>query len=34
MGVTTPKITKSEATKLYNELIQKEINALEREKML
>ena len=30
--VTTPKITKSKAKKLYNELIQKNTDALEREK--
>ena len=30
--VTTSKITKSEATKLFDELIQKDIDALEREK--
>ena len=32
MEVTTHKTTNSEAKKLYNELIQKDINALEREK--
>ena len=33
MVVTTPKISKSEVKKLYNELIQKETDALEREKI-
>ena len=33
MEVTTHKTTKSEAKKLYNELIQKDIDALEREKI-
>ena len=32
MEVTTSKISKSEAKKLYNELIQKDTEALEREK--
>ena len=32
MEVTTHKTTNSEAKKLYNELIQKDINVLEREK--
>ena len=32
MEVITHKTTNSEAKKLYNELIQKDINALEREK--
>ena len=32
MEVTTLKITKSEAKKLYNELIRKDIDALKREK--
>ena len=32
MEVTTCKTTKSEAKKLYNELIQKDIDVLEREK--
>ena len=32
MGVTTLKTTKSEAKILYNKLIQKETDALEREK--
>ena len=31
MEVTTCKTTKSEAKELYNELIQKDIDALERE---
>ena len=31
MEVATRKISKSEAKELYNELIQKDINALERE---
>ena len=33
MKLTTSKTTKSEAKELYNELIQKDINALEREKI-
>ena len=33
MVVTTPKISKSEVKKLYNELIQKDTDALEREKI-
>ena len=33
MEVTTHKTTKREAKKLYNELIQKDIDALEREKI-
>ena len=33
MVVTTPKISKSEVKKLYNELIQKETDALERKKI-
>ena len=33
MKLTTSKATKSEAKELYNELIQKDINALEREKI-
>ena len=33
MEVTTRKTTKSEVKKLYNELIQKDIDALEREKI-
>ena len=32
--VTTHKITKSETKELHNELIQKEIDALEREKVM
>ena len=32
--VTTHKITKSEAKELYNELIQKEIDGLERSKVV
>ena len=32
MEVTTPKTTKSEAKKLYNKLIQKNIDTLETEK--
>ena len=32
MEVTTCKISKSEAKKLYNELIQRDIDTLEREK--
>ena len=32
MEVTTGKTTKSEAKKLYNKLIQKDIDVLEREK--
>ena len=32
MEITTSKTTKSEAKKLYNELIQKDIDTLEREK--
>ena len=32
MEVTTCKTTKSEAKKLYNKLIQKDIDVLEREK--
>ena len=34
MEVPTGKTTKSETKKLYNELIQKDIDALEREKKL
>ena len=34
MEVTIRKITKSETKKLYNELIQKDIYALEREKKI
>ena len=33
MEVTTCKTTKSEAKKLYNKLIQKDIDTLEREKI-
>ena len=33
MKLTTSKATKSEVKELYNELIQKDINALEREKI-
>ena len=33
MEVTTCKISKSETKKLYNELIQKDIDALDREKI-
>ena len=33
MEVTTRKTTKSEVKKWYNELIQKDIDALEREKI-
>ena len=33
MEVTTRKISKSEVEKLYNELIQRDIDALEREKI-
>ena len=33
MKVTTRRISKSEAKKMFNELIQKDIDALEREKI-
>ena len=33
MKLTTSKATKSEAKELYNELIQKDIDVLEREKI-
>ena len=34
MEVTTRKTTKSEVKILYNELIQKDVDALEREKLM
>ena len=34
MGVTTGKITKSESKKLYNKLIQKDIDALTNKKLM
>ena len=34
MEVTTSNVSKSEVKKLYNELIQKDIDALEREKLM
>ena len=34
MEVTTRKTTKNEAKKLYNELIQKDIDTVEREKVI